>query len=251
MCGGKMLEKQYNGIRWFEFELFADCPIVHGCLMRHGGVSTGELDSLNLGRHRGDDPRHVNINFQRVQEALLIPAIVSAKIIHGNKVSEIVSANTEISDGLMTKTPELGICVSQADCQGAIFYDPKNHKLAVVHSGWRSNVLNIYGETVEAMKGAYGSNPSDLLVGISPSLGPDSSEFLNYKEEFPESFWQFQVKPFHFDLWAISEWQLRNSGVLPHHIQIAKIDTKTSLDFFSFRRSKHCGRNGTIAMLKK
>ncbi|MEI8125760.1 MAG: laccase domain-containing protein, partial [Parachlamydiaceae bacterium] len=73
---------------------------------------------------------------------------------------------------------------------------------------------------------------------------------VNYKEEFPESFSEFEIKPLHFDFWEISERQLKSAGVLPHHIQTARIDTYSNEDFFSFRRSKTTGRQATICSLR-
>jgi YfiH family protein len=159
--------------------------------------------------------------------------------------------DTPLSDGISTQRPHVALMVTQADCQAAIFYDPINHVLSNVHSGWRSSVLNIYGATVEHMKHVYGSKPEDLLVCVSPSLGPESSQFINYKTELPEAFWEFQVKPLYFDFWSISEEQLKRAGVLSHHIQIAGIDTYANEeDYFSYRRSNKCGRQGTVCALK-
>jgi len=244
-----MLFKKHNDIQWLEFELLADCPLTHGCFMRHGGCSSGLLSSLNLGRHVGDDPENVQSNFSKVKDALSLSQLVSAKICHGATVTDIASNNNPISDGLMTRVKNLAISVSQADCQAAIFYDPINHAMANVHCGWRSSVLNIYDVTVNSMRSTYGSNPADLLVCISPSLGPEYGEFTNYRQELPESFWDFQEKPLHFDFWAISEWQLKLAGVLSHHIQVARIDTYSNDDYFSFRRSRHCGRQATLCVL--
>ena len=67
-----MIHKQFNGIHWLEFELLADCPLIHGCFMRHGGHSTGELSSLNLGHRVGDAPENVEANFKKIKEALKI-----------------------------------------------------------------------------------------------------------------------------------------------------------------------------------
>lgn len=246
-----MIHKENNGIQWLEFELLADCPLTHGCLMRHGGHSTGELDSLNLGRHVGDTPANVESNFKKVATALNLPQVATSRICHGADITEISTTLTPVSDGLMTRVENLAISMSQADCQAAIFYDPINHTMANVHCGWRSNVLNIYESTVNAMKTAYGSNPKDLLVCISPSLGPEHGEFINYKQELPKTFWDFQIRPYYFDLWAISEWQLKQAGVLPHHIQIARIDTCGNKDFFSVRHSRSCGRQATICSLRR
>jgi polyphenol oxidase len=137
------------------------------------------------------------------------------------------------------------------DCQAAILYDPIHRALANVHAGWRGNVQNIYRTAVQKMVHSFGSKPQDLLVGISPSIGPKHAEFKNYKSEFPEEFWEFQVKPTYFDLWQIARHQFESSGVLAHHIQIAEICTfDHPSDYFSYRRDKTTGRHATVAMLK-
>jgi copper oxidase (laccase) domain-containing protein len=100
------------------------------------------------------------------------------------------------------------------------------------------------------MKEIYLSDPKDLLVCISPSLGPESAEFIHYKTELPESFWQFRQKDNFFDFWNISKWQLTEAGILPHHIQMAEMDTYLLGDqFFSYRRDKTTARQATFSML--
>lgn len=258
-----MIHKHYENVEWLEFELLAEEPIAHGCFMRHGGHSSGHLESLNLGRRVGDDLRNVDANFNKIRLALAsskntkIDEIISARICHGADVTEILSGSTHaipISDALMTRLTSYAIAITQADCQAAIFYDPIHHAMSNVHCGWRGNVQNVYQATVKAMQTTYQTNPADLLVCISPSLGPEHAEFLNYKQELPESFWEYQVKEHFFDLWAISEWQLKQAGVLPHHIQIAHIDTYSNGSYFSHRRASHqkavpCGRQATVCCL--
>lgn len=144
----------------------------------------------------------------------------------------------------------LGLTILHADCQVALFYDPIQHAITVTHCGWRGSVQNIYQESIAAMRSLYGTKAENLLVGISPSLGPSASQFIHYQRELPESFYPFQVKPLYFDFWAISKWQLRECGVLPHHIEIAEICTYSHPeDFFSYRRIKTSGRHATIASL--
>jgi len=248
-----MLTKQHNGLQWLEFELLADCPVIHGAFTRHGGASSGPLASLNLGRMVGDDPENVKNNWGKVSEALGLPHLLSARLCHGNEVTAIPKLvhDLPLSDGISTQIPHMGLMVTQADCQAAILYDPVRHALANVHCGWRGSVQNIYQTAVIHMQKTYGTKAADLLVCITPSLGPDNSEFINYTTELPEHFWDFQVKPYHFDFWNISEWQLKEAGVLAHHIQIAGIDTFANIeDYFSYRRSNICGRQATICALK-
>jgi len=104
------------------------------------------------------------------------------------------------------------------------------------------------------MQATYGSQPSDLLVCVSPSLGPDHAEFTNYRTELPEDLWKFRLKQHHFDFWAMSRWQLMKAGVLPQHIQVAEVDTYANPDYFSHRYAtyhqlRQCGRQATVCAL--
>lgn len=252
-----VIQKECGGVRWLQFELLAGLPVVHGCFMRHGGVSSGMLSSLNLGRSVGDAPENVDANFRKIEQGLSLKGIITAKLNHGADVTPITQdnkGNIPISDALMTTLKGCAIAVTQADCQAAIFYDPVKHAMANVHCGWRGSVLDIYAATVRSMKAAYGSNPADLLVCVSPSLGPDHAQFIHYRTELPEKLWQFRLRENCFDFWEISRWQLEKAGILREHIQIAGEDTYSNPDYFSHRRSTHeksgkCGRQATICAL--
>jgi len=241
-----------NGLEWLTFNHLSDCPrLSHGVFLRHGGVSSGGFDSLNFGLTQGDLPQSVTTNRQRALQALGINHYVNLFQKHTDQVIEANPAVKDEGDSLITDQPDLGLLILHADCQAAILYDPIQHALANVHSGWRGSVANIYQKTIENMKIRFGTRPEDLLVGISPSLGPSAAEFRNYRDELPEHFWSYQVKPTYFDFWEISRWQLTGCGVLPHHIEVAELCTYTNTeDFFSYRRVKVSGRHGTLAALK-
>lgn len=250
-----MQRKSKNGIDWLEFEIFSQFPeLIHGVILRHGGVSTGHCASLNIGGNTGDSQESICENRKRVLEALNIPQFISSYQVHSDTVLHITDSkqlDLEQADGLITQEANVGLLIKHADCQAAIFYDPINKALANIHAGWRGNVKNIYAKTIQKMNEIFGTQPQNLFVGISPSLGPDRSEFKNYKDEFPQSFWKFQIAPFYFDLWAIARMQLQECGVPSDHIQIASICTYSNPeDFFSYRRDKATGRNATIAALR-
>lgn len=238
-------------VQWLSFDLLLNCPrLMHGVFLRHGGVSEEAFSSLNFGVSGGDDPEKVALNRQRAQRALGIEQIAFLYQYHSNIIVEASRGRQERGDALTTDLPGLGLLILHADCQAALIYDPVEHALAAVHCGWRGSVENIYKETIDWMKGRYGSKPENLLVGISPSLGPESAEFRFFQTELPESFWAFQHKPTYFDFWAISRHQLQECGVLSHHIEIAGLCTMANpQDFFSYRRCKVSGRHGTLASL--
>lgn len=246
-----MLKHKINDLEWLEFALFADCPnIKHRLYLKHGGVSQTDYSTLNVSFRCGDQPEAVKTN--RVLSG--IDSYVGGYHVHGATVAEVTSNNIKeipSCDALMTNAPGIGLLTTHADCQTALFYDPINHAIANVHCGWRGNVQNIYAQTIQAMQKRYGSKPKNILVGVGPSLGPEHAEFIHYKTELPESFWEFRVRDNHFNLWEVARMQLRNAGVAENHIEIARICTYSNKDdFFSYRRDKKCGRHATVIELK-
>lgn len=254
-----MERHKYNDLEWLEFDLLSDIPHVkHAVFLRHGGCSEGPYASLNAGFYIGDKDEHVRENINRIKTQLQHETpnwsnLVWGRANHGKSIA-IVDLQTpeEIIDfdGLITATPGVSLMMKNADCQIALFYDTKNHAIANIHAGWRGSVANIYADAVQYMKQTFGSNPAELLVCISPSLGPDEAEFIHFRSELPEEFWLFQVRPTYFDFWSISEFQLQAAGILPHHIEVARLSTYSNpYDFYSYRRDKVTGRHATCITL--
>jgi hypothetical protein len=248
-----MLFKQKGDLQWLEFELLSGIPgLVHGVFLRSGGVSLPPFGTLNVTERFGDTIENVKENHRRISQALNLHPIVYGNQVHGSEVVLVKGLGDQVPccDGLITEQPGTPLMVMHGDCQAAIFYDPLHKALAVVHAGWRGLVQNIYKAALQKMKENFGTVPENLLVGIGPSLGPNHSEFIHYKKEFPPSFWAFKDETDHFNLWEIAKDQLNQCGILPHHMQIAEICTYSNQEhYFSYRRDKITGRNATIAGL--
>ncbi len=243
-----MIRRKKESIEWLEFEQFQEFPeLIHGVTLRHGGVSRDSYSSLNIGGGSGDDPELIAQNRKLFQECLGVGEVFAATQVHGNRVEWVDSTSGRLEcDGLITKERGFPLLIKHADCQAALIYDPMNKVIGALHSGWRGSVGNIYGEAISAF-----DKPENLLVCISPSLGPCHAEFVNYKTELPEDFLEFQVSPNYFDFWQITKRQLLDAGVLDHHIEFANLCTFSEKDdFFSFRREKKTGRHGTVIALK-
>ncbi|MDR3624523.1 MAG: peptidoglycan editing factor PgeF [Chlamydiales bacterium] len=254
-----MQRHKKNGLEWLTFELLDNVKgLVHAVFTKKGG--SNPAIGLNLGLHTIDEPTHLQKNFDLIKDSLNLKRVTAAYQMHGIHTTLVTESHPSYiskCDSLLTASKNHALFISHADCQAAIFYDPIHHALANVHSGWRGSVQNIYKATIHAMKKHFQSDPKDLLVCISPSLGPNFAEFINYKSEFPEAFWPFQIKENYFDFWEISKEQLKSCGVLKSHIQVAQLCTVTEEeDFYSYRRqTKEFGKgplkaaNGTLAML--
>lgn len=247
-------KKDQIGCSYLCYDLLANHPeLTHASFTRHGGHSLGDFASLNTSFEVGDNPEAVKANINKIKKVLDLPCLLSGKQHHSDLVHTIESPSIPIPpcDALVTNLPNIGLLIKHADCQAALFYDPIKHVIAGAHAGWKGSVQMIYTKTIQAMKSRFGTNPKDLLVTVSPSLSPEASEFIHYKTELPEAFWKFQIKPAHFDFWGISTDELKTAGVLPHHIEIARVCTRSENDYFSYRREKTTGRLASVIMLRK
>lgn len=244
-----MKQIQQEGLIFWQFDLLLNCPeIIHGSFTRHGGYSIGDFSSLNASLQVNDNQQHVMANRAKIQQTLGLSSLVFANQIHGNTALKVTSLeNLIVCDALITTRKAIGLSITHADCQAALLYDPIKQVIANVHAGWRGMVKGIYTSTVNKLRMEYNSKPQNLLVCISPSLGPESAEFVNYPAEFPSQFWSHQIKPTYFDLWSLAQAELEQIGVLPSHIEIAKIDTYANpCDYFSYRQHKSSGRLATV-----
>lgn len=249
----KSFEKE--GLKWFEFPSLQKYKnLKHGILTRQGGFSKDPYDSLDLSLSPAGNTRDVKKNLTKVENIIGLKNVIFSKQVHGSKVIPLTRSNIDQPlecDGFVTNEKEITLLIKHADCQAALFWDPKKQVIGNVHCGWRGNVLNIYQSMVETMQKYYGCEVKDIHVCISPSLGPFSSEFKNYQDEFPKNFWNFQVRRNYFDLWAIAEKQLLDLKISKENIEIAKVDTYQSKEsFFSYRRDKKTGRNATFITLR-
>src|SRR5947208_14550134 len=86
--------REHLSIRWWKWPLLDDGrPLLAVVSRRHGGVSEGEFESLNLSLTVGDDPRRVDENRRRFFDAIGVdPRAVSyVRQVHGDQVVEASS----------------------------------------------------------------------------------------------------------------------------------------------------------------
>lgn len=217
---------------------------------RCGGVSEGDLASLNLGWDRGDDRENVCENYKRVCRALGVDyrRLVLSDQVHGKTVQyvdERYGAGEQIEkklrgiDGLMTDISGLVLATSYADCVPLFFIDTRTHLIASSHSGWRGTVLKIGQATVDAMT-ARGSRPEDILVIIGPSICQDCYEVSDDVAQQLQSVYGDNCRKgilekgrvtsdgeqkYQLDLWAANWYQLREAGIPPENIHVSGVCT--------------------------
>jgi len=253
-----ILQRSEGKPPYYRFDLLSRVPgLVHGVFTRHGGVSRPPYATLNVGWSNGDAREAVRENLDRVRDAMGVDVLVSGRQFHGDTIhlvdEEVLAAArppvlvTPPGDALVTTLRGVGLLIKVADCQSIFLVDPVHGVIANVHSGWRGSVCGIGGKTVRFMRDRFGSRPRDILATVGPSLGPCCGEFRNYRDELPESFHSFQVRPEYFDFWAITRRQLLDEGLRDEHVEAAGICTACGTgEFFSYRGERDTGRLAAV-----
>ncbi|HZQ10822.1 MAG TPA: peptidoglycan editing factor PgeF [Anaerolineae bacterium] len=255
---------EHDGMVFYQSALFRAFPnLVHAVTTRHGGVSPAPFDSLNLSSHVGDSPENVTQNLERFHRVLGLAqsATVDAHQAQADRVAQVTLAErgTRIQgvDGLITNLRGIPLMLRFADCVPILLYDPTHQAIGIAHAGWRGTVGKVVTNTVKAMQNAFGTEPSDLIAAICPSIGPCCYEIgADVREQVEAAFpgTSELLLPrngtLHLDLWQANALQLRGLGV--EQIDVAEVCTADNTnDFYSWRREKtHTGRFAAVIALR-
>ncbi|MCI8418182.1 MAG: peptidoglycan editing factor PgeF [Lachnospiraceae bacterium] len=272
-----LYEKEREGVPYLVFSHLEETQLVcHGFSTRLGGVSEGMLSTMNLSFSRGDDPGRVRENYGRMGRAVGFSCenLVFSHQTHTTHVRRVTEADRgkgylfsrdyENVDGLITNVPGLVLTTFYADCVPLFFLDPVHKAIGLSHSGWRGTAGGMGPVTLRAMAQEFGTEPSQVLAAIGPSICQDCYEVSQdvieeFQKTFPPEQWPklYQEKEekgkYQLDLWQANELLLLGAGIRPEHLSVTNICTCCNPELlFSHRASK--GKRGNLAaflMLKE
>ncbi len=223
---------------------------------RLGGVSAAPWDSLNLGMHVGDDPRHVAENRRRVAAALGLPAEpVWIDQVHGARVVAAESAlQPAKADASVARRPGVVCAVMTADCLPVLFCAEDGSEVAAAHAGWRGLAAGVLEATVGAMR----AESDRIMAWLGPAIGPTAFEvgdevrevFLAAHGEAAEAF--SRNRPGHWlaDIYRLARIRLAGAGVT--RIFGGEHCTYTEGDlFYSYRRDGVTGRMASLIWMQR
>ena len=212
-----------------------------------GGIHYG-FSSKTDGSMRPTDP-----DLSKHQKEFLASAglsdkkLMRTKQVHG---SQIVSVSHDLSepqeaDGMITGLSDVVLGMVSADCVPVLFYDPKKKIVALVHAGWKGITQGIISETMKSFLEA-GTNVSDILVGIGPSIrsccySVDGARVSVFEKTFPLSSLEKNIETrnsiCYLSLQGVIVRELQKLGILQNHIEDLGICTACSGEYFSYRAS--------------
>lgn len=212
---------------------------------RHGGVSEGSFDSLNLGLLTDDVLANVEENRRRLCEAVgaSLAALAMNRQVHAAAVNRAAPGERgRDGDGLWTDEPGIPMLKVTADCLPVALArrNGREPALALLHAGR----LGLLEGILEAGVGALGGR---LAAAIGPGIGPCCYEVgEDIAESYRARFGADALRGRNLDLWAVAERVLRSAGVE----SVERLDLCTACNseqFFSHRRDGPVtGRQGVI-----
>lgn len=179
---------------------------------------------------------------------------VFLKQVHGRAVVKASTETAVEADGHFTREPRRALVSQTADCIPILLGGPGF--VCALHAGWRGVALNIIGAAKEVL------NAEANLAVIGPHIRRDSFEVgqdvaLRLLSASPPHHDQSEfIYPIEnsektlFDLTALARAQLRESFATSLPLDPGD-DTRTSMDFHSFRRDRErSGRQYSFVVLK-
>ncbi|EKE20791.1 MAG: hypothetical protein ACD_7C00483G0002 [uncultured bacterium] len=191
----------------------------------------------------GDDSDNENRNKFFKKNKIDKIKVISAGMIHGNKVVIVDNESPQIipgADALVTKE-KVFLAITIADCVPVYFYDEKNKIIGLAHAGWRGVTGDIMGNTLKRML-KLGAKVEEIKVVLGPGIRKCHFEIkediLDNFKKYPQFIISKEDKIF-IDLFGIIKKELLEAGVLARNIHDSKECTFENKEkFFSYRRDK-------------
>lgn len=260
----------YSDIPVIKYKIFDEFSnLITGFSTRLGGVSKAHLSSLNLSFSRGDDESNVLENHKRFAKAVGYDyeRLVFSDQVHNTDIRVIESeedagkgivklSDIKETDGLVTNLTNIPIMTFYADCVPIYFYDKVNKVIGLAHSGWKGTVKNIAGKMIKTMQDRYGSDASDIICAIGPSICRKCYEVDDVViDRIKESFSDDEIKQmvdvkgggkYQLDLHLACRINLLNSGILTENIAMPDLCTCCNRNILYSHRASN-GMRGNLA----
>ncbi|MCC2602666.1 peptidoglycan editing factor PgeF [Sphingopyxis yananensis] len=228
--------------------------VAHGFFGRQGGVSTGDLASLNTGIGSDDDPALIQENRHRVIASLSPQAALAGLYqVHGADCV-IIDEQSDLgqrpqADAMATRTAGIMLGILTADCVPVLFWDAKAGVIAAAHAGWKGALAGVTDNSIAAMQ-SLGASPDNICAAIGPCIGRasyevDDSFVARFTAADPANERFFVAhKQGHamFDIAAYVAARLAQAGI--KRIAMTGQDTYAApTEYFSYRRACHQNEN--------
>lgn len=249
-----------SGLDWIVPDWPAPARVGALVTTRRGGVSTGPLAEMNLGRKARDDTCALAENRRRL--AGFLPASpVWLDQVHGTTVAtltpETAALPAPIADAAVTCELNVVCAILTADCLPVLFADREGSVVGAAHAGWRGLAAGVLEATIAALSD-LGARRENLMAWLGPAIGPARFEvgadvraaFCADDHGAATFFAPHAPAKWHADLYGLARRRLSRSGVT--RVSGGGYCTFTDEErFFSHRRDRGSGRMAAAVWLAR
>jgi len=181
---------------------------------RLGGVSPPPYDSLNVSRKVGDAPSAVEENLSLIRTAMAGRQAAWVRQVAGDDVASVCGPGLAgEADALVSAVPDLCLSVAVADCVPVALVG--EHKIGMVHSGWRGTLARVSGKAARRLGGA------GLRAYIGPSIRRCCYEVSpELAAQFATQFGEDVVSNRHLSLQDAIRLDLEGAGVEVNDLEL-------------------------------
>lgn len=236
-------------------KIFAQFPNVVFGFSKKVNNTIEDNFNLNMSLSIGDNEENVVANREKFFNSIGLTSknVVIQKQTQSNTVNIIEKFEDNLEgDALITKTKNLGLAISTADCTNIYLYDPKENIIAAVHSGWMGTEKKILEKTLKILINQFNVSPKNIYAYFGPSICQLNYEVgSDFSSKFQKKHFIEKRDRLFLDLKEANKDMLTQIGVPLPQIEISKICSFENKNFHSYRRDKNkSGRALGIISLK-
>jgi YfiH family protein len=149
------------------------------------------------------------------------------------------------ADVIVSGDPSVVLTVRAADCVPVLIADRTTGVVSAIHAGWRGTAAGAVLAAVQALSARFGSEPSDLIAAVGPSIGPccytvGDELIQKFASHADAPHWFRRSDRLQLDLWQATRDQLERAGIAARDIHISELCTfDHTAAFPSYRRDGH------------
>jgi len=183
------------------FEQFPALSAIGIC--RH--VFTRRIPGIDVLADKGEVLNRLEVAHREIRNAIGIGdwPMFSAQQVHGNKIAVVnesgrghVGREFPACDGIITDQCGIALGIYVADCCAVYLVDPKTPAIGLVHSGRKGTKLGVVTNAIKQMIERFGSDPSSMIVQLSPCIRQPHYE-VDFAAEIARQCRSLGVKEIH------------------------------------------------------
>jgi hypothetical protein len=183
---------------------FAQFPAVNAIgICRH--AFTRRIPGIDVSHDKAKVLNRLEAAHREIRGAIGIGdwSLFTAQQVHGNKIAVVdsygrgpVGREFPGCDGIITNQRGVALGIYVADCCAVYIVDPKTPAIGLVHSGRKGTEVGVVTNAIDQMKERFGSNPTNMIVQLSPCIRPPHYE-IDFASEIVRQCRVLGIKEIH------------------------------------------------------